>query len=131
MHDSSVVNDLEQLPVISDYAGQPLSFTSLLPTISAEDSPTLCKYWSQRYRLFSRYDQGIQMDQGESNGEGEKEGRFGWVWWRESQHWYIYYKYTRLGFLSLTTFTTCYCTLTCSNGWTTTLLYVTLISLTE
>lgn len=66
MHDSSVVNELEQLPVISDYAGQPLSFTSLLPTISAEDSPTLCKYWSQRYRLFSRYDQGIQMDKGES-----------------------------------------------------------------
>ena len=70
MHDSSVVNELEQLPVISDYAGQPLSFTSLLPTISAEDSPTLCKYWSQRYRLFSRYDQGIQMDQGESKGRG-------------------------------------------------------------
>lgn len=86
MHNSSVV---EQLPVISDYAGQPLSFTSLLPTISAEDSPTLCKYWSQRYRLFSRYDQGIQMDQGESKGEGEREGRFGWVGWRESQHWYI------------------------------------------
>ena len=89
MHDSSVVNDLEQLPVISDYAGQPLSFTSLLPTISAEDSPTLCKYWSQRYRLFSRYDQGIRMDQGESNGEGEREGRFWGVRWRESQHWYI------------------------------------------
>ena len=67
MHDSSVVSELEQqLPVVSDYASKPLSFTSLLPTISAEDCPILHKYWSQRYRLFSRYDQGIQMDKGES-----------------------------------------------------------------
>ena len=67
MHDSSVVSELEQqLPVVSDYASKPLSFTSLLPTISAEDCPILRKYWSQRYRLFSRYDQGIQMDKGES-----------------------------------------------------------------
>ena len=65
MHDSSMVDQQEQLPIISNYAGKPLSFTSLLPTISAEDSPTLRKYWSQRYRLFSRYDQGIQMDKGE------------------------------------------------------------------
>ena len=39
--------------------------------------------------------------------------------------------YTRLGFLSLTTFTTCYCTLTCSFGWTAIfdhiIMYVTLI----
>ena len=71
MRDSTVVNELEQLPVISDYAGQPLSFSSLLPTMSAKDSPALCKYWSQRYRLFSRYDQGIQMDKGETMREGE------------------------------------------------------------
>ena len=76
MHNSSMVSQLEQLPVISNYAGKPLLFTSLLPTISAEDSPALHKYWSQRYRLFSKYDQGIHMDKGEGTErgrEGERE----------------------------------------------------------
>lgn len=73
MHDSSVLDELEQLPVVSKcmYAGKTLSFSSLLPTISAEDSFTLKKYWSQRYRLFSRYDQGIKMDKGEEGGGEE------------------------------------------------------------
>ena len=29
-------------------------------------SGSLAKYWSQRYRLFSRFDQGILLDEGES-----------------------------------------------------------------
>ena len=53
--------DRQQMP---HYAGKPLSFKSLLPTTSAEHCPTLDKYWSQRYRLFSRYDHGIQLDSG-------------------------------------------------------------------
>lgn len=28
------------------------------------DNPVLCKYWAQRYRLFSRFDEGIQLDTG-------------------------------------------------------------------
>lgn len=31
-------------------------------------SGSLAKYWSQRYRLFSRFDQGILLDEGESSG---------------------------------------------------------------
>lgn len=27
--------------------------------------PELAKYWAQRYRLFSRFDQGIKLDRGE------------------------------------------------------------------
>lgn len=32
--------------------------------IAAE--PELAKYWAQRYRLFSRFDEGIKLDHGES-----------------------------------------------------------------
>ena len=32
------------------------------PEIAAE--PDLAKYWAQRYRLFSRFDEGIKMDHG-------------------------------------------------------------------
>ncbi len=34
------------------------------PEIAAE--PELAKYWAQRYRLFSRFDEGIKLDHGES-----------------------------------------------------------------
>lgn len=84
-----MVDQLEQLPVISNYAGKPLSFTSLLPMISVEDSPSLRKYWSQRYRLFSRYDQGIQMDKGERERErwrrGESQPHFSAYNFKDSQ----------------------------------------------
>ncbi len=28
--------------------------------------PELAKYWAQRYRLFSRFDEGIRLDRGQS-----------------------------------------------------------------
>lgn len=34
------------------------------PEIAAE--PELAKYWAQRYRLFSRFDEGIKLDHGQS-----------------------------------------------------------------
>ena len=49
----------------SPYVGQPLTFSQLLPTATVDDTPALKKYWSQRYRLFSKYDEGICMDNGE------------------------------------------------------------------
>ena len=67
MHVTMEDSQEQQLPVITDYAGKPLSFTSLLPTMTAAQSPTLNKYWSQRYRLFSRYDRGVRMDSGEKS----------------------------------------------------------------
>lgn len=35
---------------------------SVIPEIAAD--PELAKYWAQRYRLFSRFDEGIQLDRG-------------------------------------------------------------------
>lgn len=35
---------------------------SVPPEIAAD--PVLAKYWAQRYRLFSRFDEGIQLDRG-------------------------------------------------------------------
>mgnify|MGYP001859137412 CR=1 FL=1 len=32
------------------------------PEIAAD--PELIKYWAQRYRLFSRFDEGIKLDRG-------------------------------------------------------------------
>ena len=59
-------NTLDESPQSpSTYAGQPLTFSQLIPTATVDDSPTLKKYWSQRYRLFSMYDEGICMDNGE------------------------------------------------------------------
>ena len=49
----------------STYVGQPLTFSQLIPTATVDDTPALKKYWSQRYRLFSKYDEGICMDNGE------------------------------------------------------------------
>ena len=46
-----------------DFAGQTLCINDFLPTVSSCDE-TLNKYWSQRFRLFSLYDQGIRMDHG-------------------------------------------------------------------
>lgn len=36
------------------------------PKVPAEMAadPELAKYWAQRYRLFSRYDEGIRLDRG-------------------------------------------------------------------
>ena len=55
--------------VISDpapcYAGTPLPLSTLLPVNTAKDSPALVKYWSQRYRLFSKFDDGVCLDHGE------------------------------------------------------------------
>ena len=47
------------------YVGKPLDFTELIPL--AEDDQIqryLSKYWSQRNRLFMKYDDGIKMDKG-------------------------------------------------------------------
>lgn len=33
------------------------------PEIAAE--PELAKYWAQRYRLFSRFDEGVKLDHGQ------------------------------------------------------------------
>lgn len=35
------------------------------PEIAAE--PELAKYWAQRYRLFSRFDEGVKLDHGQSD----------------------------------------------------------------
>ena len=48
------------------YGGQSLMFSSLVPPPIEPRSNKLTKYWSQRYRLFSLYDDGICMDHGES-----------------------------------------------------------------
>lgn len=34
------------------------------PEIAAE--PELAKYWAQRYRLFSRFDEGVKLDHGQT-----------------------------------------------------------------
>lgn len=34
------------------------------PEIAAK--PDLAKYWAQRYRLFSRFDEGVKLDHGQS-----------------------------------------------------------------
>jgi len=36
----------------------------LVDSVTASDDPELSKYWWQRYRLFSRFDQGIMIDRG-------------------------------------------------------------------
>ena len=36
------------------------------PPPQGRPSEPLAKYWSQRYRLFSRFDQGVLLDEGES-----------------------------------------------------------------
>ena len=46
------------------YAGRPLPLTDLLPRPHLSPSDKLAKYWSQRYRLFSRYDDGVCLDRG-------------------------------------------------------------------
>lgn len=37
--------------------------TQQVPAEMAAD-PELAKYWAQRYRLFSRFDEGIKLDRG-------------------------------------------------------------------
>ena len=46
------------------YAGQPLPLNDLLPHPQISPMLELDKYWSQRYRLFSRYDDGVCIDRG-------------------------------------------------------------------
>ena len=47
-----------------EYAGRPLPLDELLPRPHISPSDQLAKYWSQRYRLFSRYDDGVCLDRG-------------------------------------------------------------------
>lgn len=47
------------------HVGKPIDFTELLPLAEDEQIQRyLSKYWSQRYRLFMKYDGGIKMDRG-------------------------------------------------------------------
>ena len=46
------------------FAGKPLPLIDLLPRPHLSPTTQLLKYWSQRYRLFSRYDNGICLDRG-------------------------------------------------------------------
>ena len=47
------------------HAGKPINFMELLPVAEDEQIQRyLSKYWSQRYRLFMKYDGGIKMDRG-------------------------------------------------------------------
>ena len=46
------------------YAGKPLPLNELLPKPYLSPTAELNKYWNQRYRLFSRYDNGICLDRG-------------------------------------------------------------------
>lgn len=47
------------------YVGKPIDFTELIPLAEDEQIQRyLSKYWSQRYRLFMKYDDGIKMDKG-------------------------------------------------------------------
>lgn len=41
--------------------------------------PELAKYWAQRYRLFSRFDEGIKLDRGQHHGTSL---RVAWTWTR-------------------------------------------------
>ena len=47
-----------------EYAGRPLPLDELLPRPHLSPSGQLAKYWSQRFRLFSRYDDGVCLDRG-------------------------------------------------------------------
>ena len=48
-----------------EHIGKPIDFTELLPLAEDEHIQRyLSKYWSQRYRLFMKYDGGIKMDKG-------------------------------------------------------------------
>lgn len=49
--------------LLQSYAGHTLSFSGLLPCVNAQDSPRLTKYWAQRFRLFSRFNEGVCLDE--------------------------------------------------------------------
>ena len=58
---------LEHCPLFLNYhqyAGQSLVMADLLPPPLEPKGCQMLKYWNQRYRLFSKYDQGICMDNG-------------------------------------------------------------------
>ena len=47
------------------YAGKPLCLGDLVPVPHlSPSSDQLAKYWRQRYRLFSHYDDGVCLDRG-------------------------------------------------------------------
>ena len=55
----------EGASVFLRYAGQSLAFSDLLPPVAMEPRGShMAKYWSQRYRLFSKFDQGVCLDNG-------------------------------------------------------------------
>src|SRR5690606_32251782 len=55
---------LDPLPD-KDHAGNTTLAQKDESTLSTAESSELEKYWNQRYRLFQRFDDGIEMDQGE------------------------------------------------------------------
>ena len=58
---------LDVAPAVNfaDYAGKRLCLEDFLPAHGTTSIVHMSKYWSQRYRLFSKYDEGICMDKGE------------------------------------------------------------------
>lgn len=42
--------------------GDTISGSALFPVNEIEKDPNLAKYWTQRYRIFSRFDEGIKLD---------------------------------------------------------------------
>ena len=48
---------------VGQFAGVPLDLETVSPP-HGKPSGSLAKYWSQRYRLFSRFDQGVLLDEG-------------------------------------------------------------------
>ena len=59
------VLDVSPAANFADYAGQCLCLEDLLPAHGTTSMVHMSKYWSQRYRLFSKYEEGICMDKGE------------------------------------------------------------------
>ena len=57
--------DVIETDTVVVYAGKAIDFTELLPLADEEIQSHLSKYWSQRYRLFLKYDSGIKMDRGQ------------------------------------------------------------------
>ena len=63
------VQEEEGMMAVGDVAvlaGEPLQLSTLLPPLLSSAPPRLAKYWSQRYRIFSKYDEGVRMDQGQT-----------------------------------------------------------------
>ena len=50
------------IPLLVEHVKKPSLFTTLQLPKEILENPSLSRYWLQRYRLFSRYDEGIQLD---------------------------------------------------------------------